>query len=671
MEYSAALPATRALPRRLSSRVDMPALSAWTLGFALVTYLALRAGGYDTIVRSEVGVAIWWITLLAAVAGFLPARIGRPGWVAIGLLGGFALWTGLAIGWSQSAESSVTELGREAAYLGFLVLAIALQGRTAARHTINGVASAIGLVTVLAVLSRLHPQAFPDNAQFQFLGANAGRRLSYPINYWNALAAFAAIGVPLFLALAIAARTTLARAVSAALLPLSALCIYLTVSRGGVAELGVGVVVFMLLVPRRIEALASAIVAGAGAAILVIAANARPAVQTGLRTPAAIHAGNRLLVLAVIVCLGVALLQAAVSLAARNFERPAFLRVGRRTTTAAALVVACVAVIAAVAAGAPGKLHHEWEAFKVPTGAAPPADGTTVITRLSAISSDGRYQYWVVALHAAQTDPWRGIGPGTFQFWWASHATIGGPVLNAHSLYMETLAETGIIGLALLAGLLLFVLAVAVWRSLRAPDSIRVWIAAAAAGIATFAMAAAIDWVWQMAAIVAAVMALAAVVVAGRDDPGTEALTPASESATGAPTGPRRWLPRTILIVLSLASLGAISVPLAGAIAIRESQTAAQQGNLAAAYRDSLRAQQLQPYAGTPRLQQALVLEQAGEFGPAAAAAQAASRNEPTDWQVWLTLARIDAERGANTQALAALNRARQLNPLGSVFLNA
>jgi cytochrome c-type biogenesis protein CcmH/NrfG len=62
------------------------------------------------------------------------------------------------------------------------------------------------------------------------------------------------------------------------------------------------------------------------------------------------------------------------------------------------------------------------------------------------------------------------------------------------------------------------------------------------------------------------------------------------------------------------------------------------------------------------------VFEAAGELGAAARAARAATRNEPTDWQTWLTLARIDAERGANGQGLAALRRARQLNPRGSVF---
>ena len=35
-----------------------------------------------------------------------------------------------------------------------------------------------------------------------FLGAANARKLSYPLNYWNALAAFAAIGVPLLIAVA-------------------------------------------------------------------------------------------------------------------------------------------------------------------------------------------------------------------------------------------------------------------------------------------------------------------------------------------------------------------------------------------------------------------------------------------------------------------------------------
>jgi len=155
------------------------------------------------------------------------------------------------------------------------------------------------------------------------------------------------------------------------------------------------------------------------------------------------------------------------------------------------------------------------------------------------------------------------------------------------------------------------------------------------------------------------------VILAGRDDPRAGL---AVERERGRPQPPG-LLKRGALALCAIVALAAISVPLAGAIAVRQSQAAAQEGNLAAAYHDSLTAERLQPYAGTPYLQEALVLESAGDLGQAAAAAQIATRHEPTDWQVWLTLARIDAERGFDRSALTALDRARALNPLGNVFV--
>jgi hypothetical protein len=657
METTLARPLSASV-RRPAVRFDPPALAAWTLAFALVTYLALRDGGYDTIVRSEVGVAVWWFVLLGALAGILPARIGTAGWVGIGLLGAFAVWTGLSSGWSGSAESSVGELGREAVYLGFFVLALAVQGRAAARHTINGLACAIGFVTVLAVLSRLHPQWFPANEQLRFLGADAVRRLSYPLNYWNALAAFAAMGVPLLLAAAVGARTVLARAVSASLLPLSALCIYLTVSRGGVLELAVAVVVFLLLVPRRLEALATLLVAGAGAAILVWAASRRPAVRSGLETSAALHQGSRMLLLVIVVCTGVALLQASLALGSRYFARPKPLAPGRRTTVFAALALLAVGVVLATAIGIPGKLSSQWQQFKQPPGVVVAVNQSTVFSRLSSINGNGRYQYWLASVHANATDPLRGIGAGTFQFWWTSHATTDGTVHNAHSLFFETLAETGIIGLVLIVSLLLLMAAVVVWRSVRETGAIRIWLAGAGAGLAAFLTAAAIEWVWQLAAIVAAALLLGAVILTGVDRP----------SASAAVRHPN--VQRGLLIACAIAALVAVAVPLGGAIDIRNSQNAAADGQLAAAYSDSVAAQRLQPYAATPRLQEALVLESAGDLGPAASAAQAATRDAPTNWETWLTLARIDAERGALIRAVKALDRARALDPRSSLFIS-
>jgi hypothetical protein len=660
MEYTARLQSPSALARRLSSRIELPALSAWTLAFSLVTYLAMRNGGYDTIVRSEVGVAVWWIVLLAALAGFLPARIGRAGWAAIALLGSFAIWTGLAAGWSVSPGDTITELGREAAYLGFLVLAIALQGRAAARHTVNGLASAFALVTVLAVLSRLHPQWFPDNPQFQVFGAAAARRLSYPLNYWNALAAFSAMGVPLLVAVALSARHAAVRALATAVLPLSILCIYLTISRGGVLELGVAVVVLIVLVPRRLRATATLLLGGAGGAILVLAASNRPAARTGLQTPAALHQGSAILTLAVIVCAGVALLQAALALADNHFDLPAWARSSRRATTRRALALLLVGVVAALAVGAPSRLAHAWDQFTAPTGTAVAASQATVFSRLSAINGNGRYQYWMAALHANATRPLTGTGPGTFQYWWAARASNYDTIVNAHSLYFETLADTGVIGLVLIGGLLLLFVGTAVRRSLdlTTSTSMRITIAAATASLMTFMTAAALEWVWQMAALAAAAIVLGAVIVAGRDH------VPARSLAY-----PRRTR-ATLLGIPVLAVLGllVVALPLAEAVALTDSHNAYNAGHLAAAYDESLTAQRIEPYAAAPRLQEALVLEAARDYGPAVAAARIATQDAPTDWAVWLTLARIDVRRNAYAQALAAFDRARALDPRNALW---
>jgi len=661
MELTAAgTPGALARPRRLSARLDGPAIAAWTLAFSLVAYLALSNGGYDTIVRSQVGVAVWWIVLIGALTGILPARFGRAGWAAIGLLAGFALWTGLATGWSESAERSTLELGRIAAYLGVLVLALALQERAAARHTINGLACAIGLVTLLAVLARLHPQWFPENDHAEFLGARSARKLSYPLNYWNALAAFTAIGVPLLLGVALGARTLLGQAGSAAALPLSALCVYLTISRGGTLALVVGLVVFLLFVPRRLDALGTLLVAGVGSAILLAAAAQRDALQDGLPTATAIHQGSELIWLAVIVCGGVALLQVAMGLAARHLQRPGRLAPGRRTTALRTLALFAVVGLVGVAAGAPSWLGDRWQEFKAPAGQVAAGDQDNVFSRLSVANSNSRFQYWESALDANATAPWKGIGPGTFEFWWARNGTTGF-VRDAHGVYFETLAETGIIGFALLIGLLAFVLGTAVVRSLRASPGMRIWIAAAVGGLAAFMTAAAFEWVWEMAAIAAAVLVLAAVILSGRDDPADAGERDPAQTA-------RPWSTRVVVALLAVAAMGAVAVPMAGALATRDSRTAAADGQLSAALEESRTAQRLQPYAATPRLQRALVLEAAGSLKAAAAAATAATGEESTNWRTWFVLARIEARRGETAAGLRALRTARQLNPRSPLF---
>src|SRR5262249_31621826 len=191
-------------------------------------------------------------------------------------------------------------------------------------------------------------------------------------------------GVPLLLAAAIGARTTAARAIAAATLPLSAVCVYMTISRGGVIALGVGIGVFLLLVPRRLDAVVTLLISGMAAAILLRATSQRAAVATGIPSHAAISQGTELLWLIAIVCGGVALLQVATTRAAESYGRPAILVADPRTTARRALALAAAALVVAVAVGVPAKIEHAWHDFKQPFGVVEPTNDNSLFSRLQA-----------------------------------------------------------------------------------------------------------------------------------------------------------------------------------------------------------------------------------------------------------------------------------------------
>src|SRR5205807_5852341 len=88
-----------------------------------------------------------------------------------------------------------------------------------------------------------------------------------------------------------------------------------------------------------------------------------------------------------------------------------------------------------------------------------------------------------------------------YEFWW--NRTGGqGRVRNAHSLYLEVLAELGVPGLLLIVGALGALLAVAVRarRMLTRPEELGAS-AALIAAFVVFAFHAALDWVWQVTAL--------------------------------------------------------------------------------------------------------------------------------------------------------------------------
>ncbi|MGI8622839.1 MAG: hypothetical protein ACR2NB_04975 [Solirubrobacteraceae bacterium] len=658
----------RRLPvaRHLELHLSGAAVAAWLLPFALIIVLAFNGGGYDPVLRGQVGIAAWWVVVAGAVAGVLNLRHGRAGWVALVLLAAFLGWSLLGLTWTDSTERTVAEVGRLSTYLAILVLALGSQGRLAARHAVNGAACAIAIVGAAAVLSRLHPQWFGVQPVYEVF-TNARPRLAYPLNYWNLLAGLVAMGIPLLLMVASTARTMTGRTLAAAALPVQGLCVYLTISRGGVGAVAAALLVGLLLAPNRLPRTALLAVVTAGTAILCVAADRRDDLQQNLETALRVRQGDELLTLTVIVCLGVGALALAIALADRHALRPAWTRVPVNAARVATVVAVALIGVAFLGAGGPGWLSHRVQEFKgqAVTSTAAREPGADAFARLSSVAGNGRWDYWVAARRAArQSGAAEGLGPGTFEFYWAQNGNrAGGYVRDAHSLWFQTLAETGYVGLALILALFIFALAGGAVRALRARDcEQRAALGAAVAGLTAFVVIASFEWAWQMAVLPAAAMVLLAVALRGSADTGLAAASTAS--AAGIPSVRRRGA----AVVAGLLGLVAVAIPVAGTMSVRASQAAIRDGRPEVALARAADAERVQPYSASASLQRALVLERLGRLPAAARSARSATADEPTNWKVWLVRSRVEAAAGTASASVGAYRRARTLNPRSPIF---
>ncbi len=631
-------------------RVDWGAIATWVLGFGLVTYLGLEGGGYDPLVHDRVAIAIWWLLLAGVAVGALPRRrLPALAWAALALLAAFVLWTALSLIWTESAERTSADVARIAGYVGAFALALFCASSQSARRLVAGIAAGIALVALVALLSRLHPSWFPTAHETgQFL-ATGRERLSYPLNYWNGLAGLIAIGAPLLLHVATTARSIFVRALTAAVLPAIALAAFFTLSRGGIAATFVALAVFLALTPDRIPKLTTALFATVGAAVLVVAATHRDLLREGfLNNDIAQRQGDELLALTVVVCLFVGLAQAGLSATLFGSRRPSWTVVSRHRSMAVTAVAALVVLIAAVSFDAPGRASNGWDEFKRGEG---PGTGPE---RFSSAAGQSRYQFWSAAVDQNASKPLTGTGSGTFEYWWTRNGDVPEVVHDTHSLYMQTLGELGIIGFLILAAFLAVVL-VGGGRSVFLGRR-RSELAAALAGCVAFCLTAVADWMWQIPVIAVAFLMLSAVLVSfdeGDEHNGDAGLRPPMRIA-GA--------------LVALAAIAAIAAPLASTDLLRQSEAEARAGDLPAALRDARSAQNAQPDAASPRLQEALVLEAQGDLAAAVVAARAATERESTNWRTWLILSRIEAELGDAPAAVRSYREARSLNPYSELF---
>jgi O-Antigen ligase len=471
----------------------------------VVCALALDSGGYFPRAWVWSSVIFFWATALTLVTA-PRIRLGREGAafaVSIALLAGWAL---LSATWSVEPAQSVLDARRDLVYVAVALAVVSAAPRLLAAAIGPTVLAAVDVVAVIGI-ARYLISGPVDRAE--------GTLLSWPVGYANAFAALCVIALPIALALAAHDERTAVRGAGAASLPVLAAVIVLASSRGGVLAALAALGALIALDPRRRGLLAAAvrIVLPAAAAIAVCVV-----VDPGA------HAADPVRRSAVAAALAVAAAAAGLLVvrplrgSGGGWELP-------RRFAAAGLV--CVLAVAAVVSALP----------------------ENAATHLVAAE---RAAYWAVARSVVSVHPWLGGGAGTFgRFWLGARPAAPAGALDAHNLYLETLAELGPLGLVLLLAFLGIPLARARVAARTTPLG-----AAAAGAYIGFLVHALIDWDWEMPAVTASAIAIgASLLVLAQDE--TRQLTDRLRLVVAAVA--------VALAVLALLGLASGAVPAAAA----------------------------------------------------------------------------------------------------------
>jgi hypothetical protein len=435
--------------------------------------LAFFSGGYFDEPRAWAGLAAWVLVAVGAIAQphALPRR--RSSWLAIGGLALYAAWTLFSITWAPIAGDAYHAGQIVVLYLGGLLAATLLLRAPAALRAAEPALAAGALIVIgYGIAGRLLPGVL-----HYARSVSASGRLEQPLTYWNATGELAALGAVLAIHLAgdptRPARLRVAAAAGAVPLVLG---LYLSFSRGALFACIAGVVTLVVAAPQREQLRAIALAVLAGILICAIAAPSSAVSELAGAIGTREREGAITLVALVIVVAVAAFAQL------RLIEReplPALTLPARAPWLA--LAVICAGLAVAIVSGAKEKasLH--------------PTAGTS---RLASFQSN-RYAYWSVALKAFAHEPLRGVGAGGWSVWWLRDRRISDFAQDAHSLPLQTLAELGIVGLALLA-MFLAGIGLAAAQALRAAPALA---AGPVAGVVTYFAHAPLDWDWQMPAV--------------------------------------------------------------------------------------------------------------------------------------------------------------------------
>jgi hypothetical protein len=410
--------------------------------------------------------------------------------------------------------------------------------------------------------------------------------------------------------------------------------LYFTFSRGALVALAAALLLQLALDPRRGRLAVSALVLGAPAALGVVWASRHHA----LTAPGATlqtaqseggHLAWRLVVLALVAAVLVPLLAFA-----EQRVRPTAAAI--RLLTAVAAGAALVAVAGAlVAAGGPVAIVERGiDSFSEPL----PAGAGDLEGRLLSVSGNGRSDYWRVAGGMVRDEPVLGAGAGSFERRWLRERPTSFYARDAHNLYLETLAELGLVALLVLAATLALP-----FVALRRARRVR-FAAASAGAYGAFVVHAGVDWHWEVPGVTVPALLCAVALLAWEH---------------GRPT-PLASRERRIAAALLVPVTAVALVAHVGNRAMAASEDATAAGSTAEGAAEAQRAQSWAPWSHRPHqlLGEARLARR--EDDAARTSLRRALALDRRDWSIWYDLALV--QEGAARER--ALSEALRLNPL-------
>ncbi len=615
---------------------------------ATLLYLSFNAGGYFPSAPGFVAIVLAQALVLRTTLAARPFEgfnrtLAIP-LTALVLYAAFQLASAL---WSRATANTLDSFALTLLYvLAFVLFGSVRYTRRRADWLVRALVAGLAAVCLIGLLSRVLPHTWPTASSF------FDERLDYPLTYWNAEGMVAAFVLILgFHLTAERSEHWSVRVLAAAILPGVAATLLLTFSRGAIGVAAIGLLVYCAL--TRFSTLPSALLALAPpiAVALRSAWDATALATTHPTSPTAVSQGHHVALVVGACMVGAGLLRAVLLLLDRRIARLELVRVPPRLAVraGAGVSVGVVVLVVALVVGAGGFVQREYDKFVHGTNE---AHASQTRERLSDPANDGRLPLWEAALRIYDTQKLRGTGAGTYQQYYPRYRTVPTYVVDAHSLYLQSLAELGIVGFALILLVVLGILTGLTTR-VRGPD--RTLYAALLAVSLAWAVHQAFDWDWQMPAVTLGVFMLAGLALARPRD-GKVGLSGLPADRTLIALG---WLLLAVAPLLVASSY----------VRLQRSATELERGDCTGARQQalsslSLSAKRPQAYAiiGVCDLRQG--------FAQAAVSAMTqAATLEPESWeeQFWLAVARA----AAGVDPHAAIRRALELNPREGGLRNA